>query len=184
RACAARWQSGTGRRRVARSRNARRAGSRRRSSNGAEPEWSTGEGARVGRFMSPATEPFYAQPQGEARAFTEQALLAQEYPGFVMDVDDDGTPYAHGWIGPGGYLRRGYHVLILMPPGYGNGVPPRAYVLEPELRPNAPHRFSDLSLCLDHSNAFTRKSTIVTFLAWVSVWLHLYEDWLETGVSW
>lgn len=132
------------------------------------------------------TEPghFYLAPGGESRALTEQALLGAEYPQFVMDVDDDGTPFAHGWIGPTAYLRGTYHVLIVLPPGYGNGVLPRAHVLEPTLRVGAPHRFSDGSLCLDHSGAFTKKSTIVTFLAWVSIWLHLYEDWLETGRPW
>jgi len=134
--------------------------------------------------MNAVTDPFYLQPAGEARALTEQALLASEYPDFVMDVDDDGTPYAHGVVGPTGHLRGAYHVLVLLPPGYGNGVLPRAYVLQPELRTGAPHRFTDGSLCLDHSSAFTKKSTIVTFLAWVTVWLHLYEAWLETGEAW
>jgi hypothetical protein len=129
-------------------------------------------------------EPFYLEPAGEARALKEQAFLASEYPSFAMDVDDDGTPYAHGVIGPSGHLRHGYHVLIELPPGYGHGVMPRAYVLHPELRAGAPHHFSDGGLCLDHSGAFTKKSTIVTFLAWVTVWLHLYEDWLETGRAW
>ena len=134
--------------------------------------------------MTAVADPFYLEPEGELRAFTEQALLGAEYPKFTMDVDDDGTPFAHGWIGPTGHLRGAYHGLILLPPGYGNGVLPRAYVLEPALRQGAPHQYSDGSLCLDHSGAFTKKSTIVTFLAWVTVWLHLYEDWLETGTPW
>lgn len=130
------------------------------------------------------SDPFYLRPEGEARALTEQALLAREYPGFQLDVDDDGTPYAHGWIGPTDELQARYHVLVVLPPGYGSGVLPRSYVLEPPLRQGAPHLFQDGSLCLDHSGAFTRKSTVVTFLAWVSVWLHLYEGWLETGARW
>lgn len=128
--------------------------------------------------------PFYASAAGEARALTELTLLTNEYPGFQMDVDDDGTPYAHGWIGPNEKLLHSYHVLIVIPPGYGHGAMPAAHVLDPLLRQGAPHRFQDGGLCLDHSGAFTRKSTLVTFLAWVSVWLVLYEGWCETGVPW
>lgn len=121
-------------------------------------EWGSGE------------QPFYATPQGEARALAEQTLLAREYPGMALDIDEDGTPYVHGWIGPNDKQRSSYHMLVSLPPGYGRGVLPRAYVLEPELRQGAPHRFNDGSLCLDHSGAFTHKSSVVTFLAWVSVW--------------
>lgn len=128
--------------------------------------------------------PFYATWDGRARAFKEQALLAAEYPGFTMDVDDDGTPFAHGWIGPSATLTGAYHVLLVLPPGYGQGVMPWVHVLEPRLAPGAPHIYRDGSLCLDHSGAFTRRSTLLTVLAWVSVWLVLYEGWRATGIRW
>jgi hypothetical protein len=128
--------------------------------------------------------PFYGTVEGEARALKEQALLAREYPGFAMDVDDDGTPYVHGWLGPTETLRGSYHVLFVLPPGYGQGVMPSVHVLEPTLRAGAPHRYQDGSLCLDHSSAFTRRSTLLTILAWVSVWLVLYEGWRDTGTAW
>lgn len=131
-----------------------------------------------------ASAPFYADPRGEARALEEQALLARHYPGFVMDVDDDGTPFVHGRIGPNETLTGSYHVLLVLPPGYGEGVMPGAYILDPPLREGAPHRFDDGSLCLEHSGAFTRKSTLLTLLAWVGVWLVLYEGWVSTGTPW
>lgn len=133
---------------------------------------------------SSAPDFFYDTRAGEARVFAEQAYLSQEYPQFELDIDDDGTPFAHGLIGPNDAIKNQYHVLIVIPPAYGNGARPLAYVLSPEIRQGAPHRFQDGSLCLDHSSAFSRKSTLVTFLAWVSVWLVLYEDWLETGRIW
>lgn len=129
-------------------------------------------------------EQFYASDTGVRRALTEQALLAKEYPGFSIEVDDDGTPYAHGWIGPTHSLRGRYHILLVLPPGYGQGVTPSAFVLEPELRQGAPHLFANGSLCLDHTSAFSTKATLVTYLAWVSVWLVLYEGWLDSGVRW
>lgn len=132
-------------------------------------------------MMASTESPFYTTAAGEARALTEQALLTREYPGFVMDVDDRGTPYAHGWIGPNSKLHDAYHVLLLIPPGYGRGVMPTVHVLEPRIRTGAPHLFADGSMCLNHSGAFTGKSTLLTMLAWASVWLVLYEGWVETG---
>ncbi len=131
-----------------------------------------------------AAQPLRATDAGVERALKEQAVLVREYPGFVMDVEDDGTVYTHGWIGPNESLGNRYHVLVVVPPGYGLGVMPKPYVLEPKLRDGAPHQFSDGSLCLDHSGAFTARSTLVTLLAWVAVWLVLYEGWAETGVAW
>ncbi|MGM0578207.1 MAG: hypothetical protein ACQEXJ_20960 [Myxococcota bacterium] len=131
-----------------------------------------------------ASASLHATEAGQRRALAERDLLAREYPGFVMDVDDDGTVFAHGWIGPTENLKGSYHVLLVMPPGYGQGVMPVVHVLEPPLRADAPHRFRDGSLCLDHSGAFTRRSTLVTILAWVSVWLVLYEGWIQSGRSW
>ena len=129
-------------------------------------------------------EMLYATPAGEKRALTEQLLLSREYPDFMLDIDDDGVLFAHGRIGPTDTLRHAYQVLLEVPPGYGQGVMPRAYLLQPQLRTGAPHVFSDGSLCLDHSGAFTAKSTLVTFLSWVAVWLVLYEGWLENGRGW
>lgn len=128
--------------------------------------------------------PFYMQEYGEKRALMEQKLLQEHYPGFEMSVDDDGTPFVHGHIGPNDKLSRAYQVLLVLPPGFGRGSMPHAYVLEPRLKEGAPHLYVDGSLCLDHSGAFTERSTLVTFLAWVSVWLVLYEGWLESGQAW
>ena len=131
-----------------------------------------------------APEPLPATARGRSRVQAEQALLAREYPGFTLDVDDQGTVYARGAVGPTPTLHTRYELLIVLPPGYGEGVMPQVHVLAPELRTEAPHRFRDGSLCLDHSGAFTARSTLVTCLAWVSVWLVLYEAWADTGAAW
>ncbi|NUN13977.1 MAG: hypothetical protein HUU55_10130 [Myxococcales bacterium] len=120
----------------------------------------------------------------EKRIFTEKAVLSREYPLFGIDLHDDGTPYVHGFIGPTATLKQRYHVMVTLPPAYGTGVMPRAYVISPDLIPNAPHQYIDGHLCLDEGGAFTARSTLVTFLAWVSVWLVLYEAWVETGIPW
>ncbi len=130
------------------------------------------------------SEAFYQTESGMARALAEQALLSREYPGFALEVDEDGTPYAHGQLGPTAQIRGCYHILIALPPRYGQGALPAVHVLEPPLRAGAPHRYQDGSLCLDHSGSFNRRSTLLTLLGWVTVWLLLYEGWLETGVAW
>ena len=151
-------------------------------------EWSAQEPLGAGPAAGLPTgkvPPLIATEEGRARALAEQAALAQEYPNFVMDVDtDDGTLYVSGVIGPNEHLEAAYRVLVLFPPGYGRGVMPFAYVEHPPIRQDAPHLYDDGSLCLDHSGAFTERSTVVTLLAWVSVWLVLYEGWLQTGQRW
>ena len=66
----------------------------------------------------------YETATGEKRALVEQNLLNRTYPAFELNVDDDGVPFAHGMIGPTDTLRARYHVLIEIPPGYGEGVMP------------------------------------------------------------
>lgn len=120
----------------------------------------------------------------QRRIFAEKALLDREYPRFQFDLDNAGNPYVHGIIGPTETLKQAYHVLVVLPPDYGTGAMPMAYVLKPDLKPGAPHQYADGHLCLDESGAFTARSTLVTFLAWVSAWLVLAEGWAETGVAW
>lgn len=120
----------------------------------------------------------------DGRVLAEQQLLGREYPDFRVNVEDDGTIYAHGWIGSNISIRGRYHVLLVLPPSYSSGAMPLVNVIEPRLADGAPHRFQDGALCLDHSGAFTGRSTLVTILAWVSMWLCLYEGWLETGDAW
>lgn len=148
------------------------------------PPFPIGVQVKPHEWGAPKITPFYATPAGQTRALREQDLLAADYPRFVMDVDDDGTPFAHGWIGPSDTLAGWYHVLLVLPPGYGQGVLPSVHVLEPPLATGSPHRYRDGSLCLDHSGAFNRRSSLLTVLAWTSVWLVLYEGWLTTGTPW
>lgn len=127
---------------------------------------------------------FWETPEGRERLFMERDVLAQEYPGFTVDVHHNGTTYATGIVGPNRSLRGAYRILVALPPNYGDGVMPVAHVVEPDLPGDTPHRFIDGSLCLDHGEAYTKRSTIVTLLAWVSAWLFHYEEWRETGRVW
>ena len=60
---------------------------------------------------------------------------------------------------------------------------PRVWTISPEIRRDAPHRYSDDSLCLffppDRSwtpNAYISK----TIVPWIALWLAFYEIWLDT----
>ena len=65
---------------------------------------------------------------------------------------------------------------------------PKVFVIDPKILKNAPHRYSDNSLCLyypydkDFSNKFSFISD--TIIPWTMEWLYLYELWLVSGVWW
>ena len=127
---------------------------------------------------------WYETPKGRQRLFDEQAVLAQHYPGFQLDLLEDGTAFVHGHLGGNGTVRGRYEVVLVLPPTYSNGALPRAFVLSPELPRDAPHLYADGSLCVDHNGAFTARSSAVTMLSWMLVWLVLYEEWRESGKRW
>ncbi len=64
---------------------------------------------------------------------------------------------------------------------------PKVFVLEPEVLKNAPHRYSDKSLCLYHPNDKSYKPDMLiadTIIPWTCEWLYFYTVWLEEGVWW
>ncbi len=61
---------------------------------------------------------------------------------------------------------------------------PRVWVLSPMLPSDAPHRYSDGSLCLYYpgDGSWTPALPIAqTFVPWTALWLAYYEIWLRTG---
>lgn len=86
---------------------------------------------------------FLATDHGILRARKEQALLDQFFPGFEIDIDNEGAPYANGWLGPSELMRGRYRVYIQIPPTYGRGTMPNVYIVDPDIREGAPHLFND-----------------------------------------
>lgn len=73
-----------------------------------------------------------------------------------------------------------YHILIK----YNIGLVPRVWVLSPELKATAPHRYQDGYLCLywDKEWAwFPDQDITKTIVPWVALWLYYYEIWLDTN---
>lgn len=65
---------------------------------------------------------------------------------------------------------------------YKPGTAPKVWVSSPKVHPNAPHRYSDFSLCLYyprygewHAGMFLAE----TIVPWAAEWLFYYEVWLE-----
>lgn len=72
-----------------------------------------------------------------------------------------------------------YKVKISYPYPY----PPKAWIIFPAIHPNAPHRYSDKSLCLYYPKDrswHTQKLVAETILPWTAEWLAFYEIWCLT----
>lgn len=60
---------------------------------------------------------------------------------------------------------------------------PRVWIVSPEIHPDAPHRYSDDSLCLyfpPERNWTPYIFISETIVPWTSLWLAFYEIWLDT----
>ena len=61
---------------------------------------------------------------------------------------------------------------------------PKVFVVEPDIAPNAPHRYKDQSLCLFHPKNFTWTNSCLISkytIPWTAAWLRFYEIWQKTG---
>jgi len=73
-----------------------------------------------------------------------------------------------------------YHVLIK----YNIGQVPKVWVLSPELKATAPHRYKDQSLCLYWYKEWTwspNEDISKTIVPWAALWLYYYEIWMDTS---
>ncbi len=64
---------------------------------------------------------------------------------------------------------------------YRPGRVPRVWVTRPDIHPDAPHRYSDGSLCLYHPDDGDWHPGLFladTIAAWAAEWLFYYEVWL------
>lgn len=61
---------------------------------------------------------------------------------------------------------------------------PLVYVNNPQLVEHCPHRYSDKSLCLYHSENYkwnADKLIAGNIMQWTIAWCYFYEAWLQTG---
>lgn len=103
------------------------------------------------------------------------------WPGFERERMVGGVRYA-GTLRPTAASPE-YAVHLEMPDVRA----PVVWVRDPEVREDAPHRWSDGSLCL-YKQALRpwggRDLVALTVVPWAAVWLGFYEAWIETGIWW
>ena len=109
----------------------------------------------------------------------EEQAMHRFYPSFSMDTTSIGDLHWQGvlttWAG------NEYEVQVRYPDAFPFR-PPKAYVVSPKIQESR-HIYPDGHLCLFHKDdkSWEPKTTAATVMSWVSLWLHCYEVWLETG---
>lgn len=68
---------------------------------------------------------------------------------------------------------------------YRHRFPPKVFVSRPKIEEDAPHTYSDGSLCLYKPGVIQwseRRLVARSVMPWTVAWLIFYEGWLETGI--
>ena len=127
---------------------------------------------------------WYARPKQWYRVKSrlprqEQQAMQRFYPSFNMDTTAEGDLYWQGVVTT--WTGNGYEIRLRYPDAFPYK-PPKAYVMTPKIQESR-HIYSDGHLCLFHKDdkSWEPKTTAATVMSWVSLWLHCYEVWLETG---
>ncbi|MFC0298455.1 hypothetical protein [Geobacillus jurassicus] len=94
------------------------------------------------------------------------------------------------------YFKKGYWIGTLRPtlssPFYTIKIiygkyNPKVFVIKPTIHKEAPHRYSDGSLCLYYPGDRSYHESLFiadTIIPWTAEWLYYYEKWLEDGIWW
>ncbi len=115
----------------------------------------------------------------QADVYREVALMRQYFPSFKCRLKRE-TVIWHGPLQPT-ESSTCYRIRIT----YARGSYPKVRIIQPGIRPDAPHRYSDRSLCLFYPEEETdllRQGIAKTIVPWAAEWLLYYEAWLVTGV--
>ncbi len=100
------------------------------------------------------------------------------FPQFAPTLTRGGGTTWHGTLHPTAESPL-YHVTITHP----FDRIPAVMVVKPDIRPGAPHRYRDGSLCLYWPEEWRwtcRASLADTLVPWTVLWLYYYEIWLVT----
>ncbi|HJN88321.1 MAG TPA: hypothetical protein QGI03_14440 [Dehalococcoidia bacterium] len=109
----------------------------------------------------------------------EQQVMRRFYPSFQMGSAPDGDCFWQGIVTT--WAGNEYEVHLRYPDSFPYR-PPKVYVMKPKIEQSR-HIYPDGHLCLFHKDdrSWGPKTTAATVMSWVSLWLHCYEVWLETG---
>lgn len=109
----------------------------------------------------------------------EKQAMRRFYPNMALEFSDDENAHWSGdivtWSG------KSYSVRLSYPAAFPYR-PPKTYVTDPKIV-RSRHIYPDGHLCLFHKDdkAWQINTTGATMISWVSLWLHCYEAWLDTG---
>lgn len=111
----------------------------------------------------------------------EQQAMQCFYPGMKLATTRQGDLF---WQSPvSTWTGNDYEVALRYPSSFPY-LPPKAFVVYPKIEQSR-HIYEDGHLCLFHKDDRTwqPETTAATVMTWVSLWLHCYEAWQDTG-SW
>jgi hypothetical protein len=111
----------------------------------------------------------------------EQQAMRRFYPDLQLQTADNGDLFWQGAVST--WTGNAYEIQLRYPAAFPHR-PPKAYVVNPKIEQSR-HIYPDGHLCLFHRDDKTweMNTTCATVMSWISLWLHCYEVWLETG-SW
>ena len=109
----------------------------------------------------------------------EKQAMAQFYPGLSLEKAPDGDLIWQGTVTT--WIKNSYEIMLRYPHRFPYA-PPRAFVMNPKIQASR-HIYPDAHLCLFHKDdkAWKPETTAATVVTWVSLWLHCYEVWQDTG---
>ena len=109
----------------------------------------------------------------------EQQAMARFYPSTELNFEPQGNASWNGDIVTWSGNR--YQVSLRYPPVFPYRAP-LAYIVNPKIEESR-HIYPDGHLCLFHKDdkAWQVNTTGATVMSWVTLWLHCYEAWLESG---
>jgi ubiquitin-protein ligase len=109
----------------------------------------------------------------------EQQAMRRFYPKMKMSTTGQEDLCWEGAIST--WSGNEYQVLVRYPNSFPY-LPPKAFIAEPKIEKSR-HIYEDGHLCLFHKDDKTwqPETTAATVMSWVSLWLHCYEVWQETG---
>lgn len=123
---------------------------------------------------------WHQQDRWKARLIAESLVMHARFPAFHL-LEQRGELMWTGPLKPIADVNIEFSVVIAYPADYPYR-PPTLWVLQPELEPNAPHRYIDGSLCVYAKNWDPERGTAASCVTLIAAWLIGYLNWSETGV--
>lgn len=109
----------------------------------------------------------------------ERQAMHRFYPNLSLKTAPSGDLYWQGSVTT--WTGNDYEIRVQYPARFPYA-PPKAFVVNPKI-PQSRHIYKDGHLCLFHKDdkAWEMETTAATMMSWVSLWLHCFEVWQETG---